>query len=160
MLVDSHCHLDLPELAGELDAVLASMRENGVTHALCVSVTLQDFPRVRALAERYPQFYASVGLCTPDYPDEPEVTTESSLIWARHPRIVAIGETGLDYYRIKGDCEWQRERFSQPHPGGARLREAVDLAAEARAPDSAHPFRSTCVPREPARTSFKRTERS
>ena len=86
------------------------MRENGVTHALCVSVTLEDFPRVRALAERYPQLYASVGV-HPDYPDAPEVTVEELTRLAAHPRVVAIGETGLDYHRIKGDCEWQRERF-------------------------------------------------
>jgi TatD DNase family protein len=110
MLVDSHCHLDFPELAGEVDAILAAMRENGVTHALCVSVTLEDFPRVRALAERYPQFYASVGV-HPDYPDVPEVTVEELERLAAHPRVIAIGETGLDYLRIKGDCEWQRERF-------------------------------------------------
>ena len=110
MLVDSHCHLDFPELAGAIDAVLASMRENGVTHALCVSVTLEDFPQVRALAERYPQLYASVGV-HPDYPDVPEVTVEELLRLAAHPRVIAIGETGLDYFRIKGDCEWQRERF-------------------------------------------------
>jgi TatD DNase family protein len=110
MLVDSHCHLDFPELAGEIDAVLASMRENGVTHALCVSVTLEDFPQVRALAERHPQLYASVGV-HPDYPDVPEVTVEELVRLAAHPRVIAIGETGLDYFRIKGDCEWQRERF-------------------------------------------------
>ena len=110
MLVDSHCHLDFPELAGNIDAVLDKMRENGVTHALCVSVTLEDFPRVRALAERYPQLYASVGV-HPDYPDAPEVTVEELTRLAAHPRVVAIGETGLDYHRIQGDCEWQRERF-------------------------------------------------
>ena len=110
MLVDSHCHLDFPELAAEIDAVLGTMRENGVTHALCVSVTLEDFPRVRALAERYPQLYASVGV-HPDYPDVPEVTVEELERLAAHPRVVAIGETGLDYFRIKGDLEWQRERF-------------------------------------------------
>ena len=110
MLVDSHCHLDFPELAGDIEAVLSLMRENGVTHALCISVTLEDFPRVRALAERYPQLYATVGV-HPDYPDVPEVGTDELVELARHPRILGIGETGLDYYRIKEDCEWQRERF-------------------------------------------------
>jgi TatD DNase family protein len=110
MLIDSHCHLDFPELAGALDAALALMRENGVTHALCVSVTLQDFPRVRALAERHPQLYASVGV-HPDYPDVPEVSSDELVGLAAHPRVVAIGETGLDYFRVTGDCEWQRERF-------------------------------------------------
>jgi TatD DNase family protein len=110
MLVDSHCHLDFPELAGELDSVLAQMREHGVSHALCVSVTLQDFPRVRALAEGHPELYASVGV-HPDYPDVPVVDVDELVELAAHPRVIAIGETGLDYYRTRDDCEWQRERF-------------------------------------------------
>jgi TatD DNase family protein len=110
MLVDSHCHLDFPEFAGELGNVLELMRENAVTHALCVSVTLQDFPRVRALAECHPELYASVGV-HPDYPDVPEVGTDELVALANHPRILAIGETGLDYFRVSGDLEWQRERF-------------------------------------------------
>jgi len=110
MLVDSHCHLDFPDLAGRVDDALALMRENGVTHALCVSVTLQEFPQVRALAERYPQLYASVGV-HPDYDNVPQVTQKELVDLASHPRVVAIGETGLDHYRIKGGADWQRERF-------------------------------------------------
>lgn len=110
MLVDSHCHLNFPELAGKLDEALALMRENGVSHALCVSVTLEEFPQVRALAERYPHIFGSVGV-HPDYADVPVVREEELIALADHARIVAIGETGLDYFRIKGDCEWQRERF-------------------------------------------------
>jgi len=110
MLVDSHCHLDFPDLAGRVDDALALMRENGVTHALCVSVTLQEFPQVRALAERYPNLYASVGV-HPDYDNVPQVTEKEFVDLASHPRVVAIGETGLDHYRIKGGAEWQRERF-------------------------------------------------
>jgi len=110
MLVDSHCHLDFPDLAGRVDDALVLMRENGVTHALCVSVTLQEFPQVRALAERYPQLYASVGV-HPDYDNVPQVTEKELVDLASHPRVVAIGETGLDHYRIKGGADWQRERF-------------------------------------------------
>jgi TatD DNase family protein len=110
MLVDSHCHIDFPELAGELDSVFELMRENQVECALCVSVTLEDFPRVRALAEAYPHVYASVGV-HPDYEGVAAVSVAELVVLAGHPRIVAIGETGLDYYRLKGDLEWQRERF-------------------------------------------------
>lgn len=110
MLVDSHCHLDFPELASNLDSVMALMRENGVAQALCVSVILEDFPRVRALAERYPHIYGSVGV-HPDYENVAEVTAAELVKLAQHPRIVAIGETGLDYYRVKGDLDWQRKRF-------------------------------------------------
>jgi TatD DNase family protein len=110
MLVDSHCHLDFPELAARLDSILALMRENQVTHALCVSVTLEDFPKVKALAEKHAHLFASVGV-HPDYEDLPVVTADQLANLADHPKIVAIGETGLDYYRLTGDLEWQRERF-------------------------------------------------
>lgn len=110
MLVDSHCHLDFPELASNLEGVMALMRENGVAHALCVSVNLEDFPRVRALAERYPHIYGSVGV-HPDYENVAEVAVAELVKLAQHPRIVAIGETGLDYHRVKGDLDWQRQRF-------------------------------------------------
>jgi TatD DNase family protein len=110
MLVDSHCHINFPELAGKLDSMLALMRKNQVTHALCVSVTLEDFPQVRGLAERYEHIYASVGV-HPDYPDVPVVKEKELIGLADHAKVIAIGETGLDYYRIKGELEWQRERF-------------------------------------------------
>jgi TatD DNase family protein len=110
MFIDSHCHIDFPELAARMPEVLAKMEENKVTHALCVSVDLPDFPRVLALAEQYPHIYASVGV-HPDYEDTPEPSVEQLVELARHPKIIAIGETGLDYYRLEGDLEWQRERF-------------------------------------------------
>ena len=86
------------------------MAENRVTHALCVSVDLPEFPNVLALAEQYPHIYASVGV-HPDYEDTPEPTVAQLVGLADHPKVVAIGETGLDYYRLEGDLEWQRERF-------------------------------------------------
>ena len=110
MFIDSHCHLDFPELANRLDEVLARMQDNQVTHALCVSVNMQDFPRVLALAEAHTHLYASVGV-HPDYPDVTEPSVEELVRVAQHPNIVAIGETGLDYYRLTGDLEWQRQRF-------------------------------------------------
>src|ERR1043165_1281206 len=110
MLVDSHCHIDFPELADKLDSVFELMRENQVEAALCVSVTLEDFPRVRRLAESHSNVYASVGV-HPDYEGVAAVSVAELVGLAEHPKIVAIGETGLDYYRLKGDLEWQRERF-------------------------------------------------
>ncbi len=110
MFIDSHCHLDFPELAQNLPQLLANMAANQVTHALCVSVDLPDFPKVRALAEAHSNLFASVGV-HPDYQDTPEPTVAELVKLADHPRIVAIGETGLDYFRLKGDLEWQRERF-------------------------------------------------
>lgn len=112
MLVDSHCHLDFPDLASNLDKILENMQENKVSHALCVSVNLEDFPRVLSLAETHPNLYASVGV-HPDYENLTEPQAMELVSLAQHPRIIAIGETGLDYFRLKGDLEWQRERFRQ-----------------------------------------------
>ena len=110
MLVDSHCHLNFPELLANLPNIKQAMRDNEVGHALCVSVTLPDFPQVLALAETNDNFYASVGV-HPDYEDIEEPTVEGLLALAQHPKVVAIGETGLDYFRLTGDLEWQRTRF-------------------------------------------------
>lgn len=92
--------------------LLQAMSDNGVSHALCVSVDLPDFPQVLALAEQYPHIYASVGV-HPDYEDTEEPSAEQLVALSQHPKVVAIGETGLDYFRLKGDLEWQRERFRQ-----------------------------------------------
>nr|WP_294840438.1 TatD family hydrolase [uncultured Methylotenera sp.] len=110
MLVDSHCHLNFPELLANLPAIKQSMQDNQVSHALCISVTLPDFPQVLALAEENENFYASVGV-HPDYEDIQEPTVEELINLANHPKVIAIGETGLDYFRLTGDLEWQRTRF-------------------------------------------------
>jgi TatD DNase family protein len=135
MFVDSHCHLNFPELAAKTDEALALMRDNRVTHALCVSVTLQDFPQVRALAERFPHIYASVGV-HPDYPGVPVVTEEELVSLADHPKIVAIGETGLDYFRIKDDCEWQRDRFRTHIRAARRSRKPLIVHTREAAADT------------------------
>lgn len=108
--VDSHCHINFPELAANITELLDKMRQNEVVAALCVSVNLADFPQVLAMAERYPHIYASVGV-HPDYEDVEEPDVARLVELARHPKVIAIGETGLDYYRLTGDLEWQRERF-------------------------------------------------
>lgn len=110
MLVDSHCHLNFPELANNLPAIKNAMLENNVGHALCISVTLPDFPQVLALAESNDNFFATVGV-HPDYENIEEPTVEQLIELADHPKIVGIGETGLDYFRLTGDLEWQRSRF-------------------------------------------------
>ena len=110
MFVDSHCHLDFPELAPGLPAVFEAMREARVTHALCISVTLADVPRVLAIAGAHENVYASVGV-HPDAPQVDEPSVETLVALAAAPKVVAIGETGLDYYRVTGDLEWQRDRF-------------------------------------------------
>lgn len=110
MFIDSHCHINFPELTKIFDEVLANMRQNEISHALCVSVNLEDFPQIQMLAEQYEHIYASVGV-HPDHESDTEPTQALLVQLAQHPKVIAIGETGLDYFRLKGDLEWQRARF-------------------------------------------------
>lgn len=109
-LVDSHCHVDFEPLSTDLEAVLARARDNDVAYMLCVGVNLEDFPRVQALAHSHAHIFASVGV-HPNERDGHEPDPEELVALANDPRVVAIGETGLDYYRCEGDLGWQQERF-------------------------------------------------
>ncbi|WP_397473237.1 TatD family hydrolase [Pusillimonas sp.] len=119
MFVDSHCHLDFPELAENLPDILERMRTNQVGHALVVSVNLPQWPGLMDIVTPHPQLYASVGV-HPDYEDTPEPRSEQLAEMAQHPKVVAIGETGLDYFRLAEPLEWQRERF-RTHIRASRL---------------------------------------
>ena len=110
MFIDSHCHLDFPGLIDRKSEVLALMEANGVDQALCVSVTLEAFPNVLALAHEHRHLYASVGV-HPDNAECEEPDVDRLLALADDPKVIAIGETGLDYYWQKDEPEWQRERF-------------------------------------------------
>ena len=114
-LVDSHCHLSFPELHGRLDEILAAMHDAGVGRAVCICTTLEEFEQVHSLASTHPELWCTAGV----HPDnegvrEPDVDTLVAL--AQRPRVVGIGETGLDYYRLGertvDDMAWQRERFA------------------------------------------------
>jgi len=133
-LVDSHCHLDFPEFEGKLDEVREEMRANGVTHALCISVELPKFPKVLALAEAHDNFFASVGV-HPDHEAE-AVETARLVELAAHPKVVAIGETGLDYHRLSGDLEWQRERFRTHIRAARRSRKPLVIHTRDAAEDT------------------------
>lgn len=109
MLVDSHCHLNFPEFS-DMSGVLQAMRDNGVGHALCIGVTLEKFPEVLAIAEAHDNIYATVGI-HPDNEGVEEAGVDRLVALASHPKVVGIGETGLDYFRLTGDLEWQRDRF-------------------------------------------------
>ena len=109
-LVDSHCHLNFEPLGADLDAVLARARGNGISHMLCVSVTLEKLPQIQSITDKYSYIFSSVGV----HPNEQEgrdPEADELVELARAPRVVAIGETGLDYYRCQGDMRWQQERF-------------------------------------------------
>lgn len=114
MFVDSHCHLNFPQYTEQLDQVRAEMAAAGVDRALCISTTLEEFPQVHDLAMRFDNFWATVGV-HPDNDDVLEPSLDDLLTRAALPRVVGIGETGLDYYRLEGrsvdDMDWQRERF-------------------------------------------------
>lgn len=116
MFVDSHCHLDFPPLADDIAGVLERMRAASVDEALCVCVTMPGFARVLALAEQDPRLWASVGVHPDTEPSEDpalEPDCDRLVALADHPRVLAIGETGLDYFRQAEDAPWQRERFRQ-----------------------------------------------
>lgn len=119
-LVDSHCHLDMldPAAAGTINDVIERARESGVCHFLNVSVRLDEFPTLLATAEQYPFVSASIGL----HPNEEEIVPnlhDLLLQYGAHPKVVAVGETGLDYFRSSGELDWQRERF-RTHINAAR----------------------------------------
>ena len=131
MLVDSHCHLDFPELSADLAGVLARMGDNGVTHALTISTTLATFPAVRRVADAGGNVWCSAGVHPDERGDAHEVTVDELLAMANDDKVIAIGETGLDYFRTEGDTEWQRSRF-RTHIRAAR-RAAKPLVIHTRA---------------------------
>ncbi len=114
MFTDSHCHLNFPELTAKLPAILQAMQVAQVDRALCISTTLEEFPAVHQLAQLHPQLWATAGV-HPDNEGVQEPTLDDLLRLGSLPRVVGIGETGLDYYRLNGrsiaDMHWQRERF-------------------------------------------------
>lgn len=111
MFIDSHCHIDFPDFAEGVSPLLENMARAGVSHALCVSVNLEHYPRVLALAESHANVFASVGV-HPDHDEGREPSVAELVELAQNGRVLAIGETGLDYYRMRReDVDWQRDRF-------------------------------------------------
>lgn len=114
MYVDSHCHLTFPELSERLEEIRAAMQRERVDRALCICTTLEEFERVAALAQSHENFWCSVGV-HPDNEGVEEPSVERLVALAATPKVVALGETGLDYYRLGertlAEMEWQRERF-------------------------------------------------
>jgi TatD DNase family protein len=143
VLIDSHCHLSFPELAADQAGVLSRMRAAGVGGALNVCVTLEEFPRVLALAESQSDIWCSVGV-HPDYlSDQPEgaaaleePTVDRLVDLAAHPKVIAIGETGLDYFRLKEPLDWQRERFRTHIRAARSARKPLIVHTRAAAQDT------------------------
>lgn len=137
MFTDSHCHLSFPELAQDLPRIRTAMAQARVGRALCICTTLEEFPRVHALATQYDNFWATVGV-HPDTEGVAEPSLDDLVQRARLPRVVGIGETGLDYYRLNGrsvqDMQWQRDRY-RVHIRAARM---LDLPLVIHTRSAAH----------------------
>jgi TatD DNase family protein len=120
MLVDSHCHLDFDEFASELDAVVARAKRAGVESLVTICTRLTEFDRVLAIAERFENVWCSVGIHPHEAESEPDVTAARLVELARHPKVVGIGEAGLDFYYDHSPRERQKEVFRR-HIEAARL---------------------------------------
>jgi TatD DNase family protein len=143
MFVDSHCHLTFPELAARLPDIRAAMSAAQVDRALCICTTLEEFEDVHALATQYDNFWCSVGV-HPDNEGVTEPREEDLVRRSALPRVVAIGETGLDYYQMEerkggraiGDLEWQRERFRTHIRAARRVRKPLVIHTRAASADT------------------------
>jgi len=112
MLVDSHCHINFEPLGSRLEHVLANAKEHGVGYMLCIAVNMEEFPQVLEIARDHAHIFASVGV-HPNERDGREPDVEELCRLAQDPEVIAIGETGLDYFRSSGDLDWQRQRFGR-----------------------------------------------
>ncbi|MBI5278051.1 MAG: TatD family hydrolase [Burkholderiales bacterium] len=143
MYVDSHCHLSFPELASQLPQIRQAMQAAQVDRALCICTTLEEFESVHALAMAHDNFWATVGV-HPDNEDIEEPTVARLVELSHRPRVVAIGETGLDYYQMEerkggrsiGDMEWQRERFRTHIRAAQQVRKPLVIHTRASSADT------------------------
>jgi TatD DNase family protein len=139
MFTDSHCHLNFPELVSQLDAIRAAMAQAQVSRALCISTTLEEFPDVHKLALDHDNFWATAGV-HPDNEGVQEPSLDDLLCLGSLPRVVGIGETGLDYYRLNGrseaDMHWQRERFRTHIRAARRLAKPLVIHTRQAAADT------------------------
>ncbi|MGH6866178.1 MAG: TatD family hydrolase [Methyloceanibacter sp.] len=134
MLIDSHCHLDFRELEGELDGVLARARDAGVGLILSISTRVRTFPELREIAERHENVFCSVGTHPHNAAEEPDITVEELVELSRHPKVVAIGEAGLDYHYEHSPRDVQKKVF-RTHIAAAR-QTGLPLVIHAREADS------------------------
>lgn len=134
-IVDSHCHLNFDPMGDDIAAVLARASESNVSHLLCVAVNIEDFPQVLAIATEYDHVYASVGV-HPCYQDVQEPSVEDLLEYARDENVIAIGETGLDYFRVEGDMAWQQARFIRHIEAGIQSQKPLIVHTREAADDT------------------------
>lgn len=135
VLVDSHCHINFDPLGNEVPDVIARATSNDVGYFLCVSVNLEDYPQVQALAKTYANVFSSVGV----HPNEqegqdPDESVLSEL--ATDENVIAIGETGLDYFRSTGDLGWQHNRFRQHIRSAIKVKKPLIIHTREAAADT------------------------
>lgn len=141
-LVDSHCHIDFEDLAERQDEVLENARANEVAYMLAVSVCLEDFPRVLKLAEEHQNIFASVGV-HPNHKEAHEPDVDELIKLGSDPNVVAIGETGLDYFRSEGDLSWQHERFQRHIEASRALNKPLIIHTRSAAEDTMDQLRDS-----------------
>ncbi len=134
-IVDSHCHINFEPLAEDIPGLIARAAENDVQSMLCVAVTLEEFPEVLALAENHPNIHASVGV-HPNVTDGEDPSVDRLVELGRHDEVVAIGETGLDYFRSEGDLRWQQERFERHIEAARQLAKPLIIHTREAAQDT------------------------
>jgi len=133
MLVDSHCHLDFPDFAEERDDIIARAKAAGVERMVTISTRVRRFPEILAIAEAYPEVYCSVGTHPHQAAEELDVTVDELVAHAKHPKVVAIGEAGLDYFYDYGPREAQAQGL-RTHIAAARITQ-LPLVIHARDAD-------------------------
>ncbi len=132
-IVDSHCHIDFPQFDGRIGEILESAGSLDVVYMICVAVNIEDFPRILNLANKYKNIFASVGV-HPNTMEGEDPSVERLVELSKQEKVVAIGETGLDYFRSSGDLDWQRERFAR-HIEAARLVDKPIIVHSRNAPE-------------------------
>ena len=139
MFTDSHCHLTFPELKSQLPQIREAMHVAGVVRALCICTTLEEFADVHGLATQYDNFWATVGV-HPDNEGVTEPSLDDLLVCGQLPRVIAIGETGLDYYRLGqrtwDDMQWQRDRFATHIRAARSLRKPLVIHTRSASKDT------------------------
>ena len=134
-LVDSHCHINFDELSNDIQGILDRARANDVQHMLCVSVNLEDYPQIQDLSVKHANIFSSVGV-HPCYTDCYEPSVEELVELAEDTKVVAVGETGLDYFRTKGDMTWQRDRFNRHIEASKAVNKPLIIHTRAAADDT------------------------
>ena len=112
MIVDSHCHLDFPELYADLDGVIARAKNAGVERMLTICTSVASIPKVLAIADKYPEVYAAIGIHPHRVEEHGVLPVEQIVSWTEHPKVIGIGETGLDYHYDKSPRDMQRASFA------------------------------------------------